>query len=130
LKDNVIPPPMFALPWVIKDPTPGSRAFTHLETKADSKIVTLWTDDVDYGLVSTASYIDISITGFADIWGIVGRRLVRTIGGSADNAITVQANTDQPANQLLPLRPGASYVILEDGDPPPVTSGETGESGE
>jgi hypothetical protein len=121
---------VFDWPWVIKEPPPGSRAFTQLETKADSNIVILWTDGVDYDLVGSASYIDIAITGFADIWGIVGRRLVRTIGGSADSAITVQANTDQSANQTLPLPPGASYVILEAGDPPPVTPGEPGEYGE
>ena len=123
MTDNAPSPPVFDWPWDIKEPPAGSRAFTHLEVTAGSNIVILLTDGVDYGLVGSASYIDIAITGFEDIWGIAGRRLVLTVGGSADNAITVQADTDQLANKLLALRPGASYVMMEDGDPatPPAT---------
>ena len=109
--------------WVLdtSTQTEPERTITQIETTEPGKIVTLWTAVPDLNLsvgyapvlswrLFLDTFIDISITGSADIWGIAGTRKILTAGVPDENSFTIETDISHQSYQLVELL-GVTYVM-------------------
>ena len=107
--------------WVLdtSTQTEPERTITQIETAEPGKIVTLWTavPDLNLSVGYEPSYrrfvldtfIDISITGSDDIWGIAGTRQILTLNPD-ENSFTIETDISHQSYQLVELL-GVTYVM-------------------
>ena len=75
----------------------------------------MWTAVTDLNLSfgyapSYETFIDISITDSADIWGITGTRKILTAGVPDENSFTIETDISHQSYQLVELL-GVTYVM-------------------